>query len=80
MFAGLGSLLLFGARAAEDATHHVVIPLMAGELDHRLVACLQFDQGGPRFRPRRRIVDRQLLIQRARTGPRETLDQMQPIG
>ena len=59
------ALLPFGARAAEDAAHDVVIPLVAGELNHRFVARLQSNQRCPRFGPRRRIIDRQLVVQRA---------------
>ena len=79
LVAGDGPLLLVGACAAEDATHHVMIPLVAGELDHSIVGGLQLDQRRPRLRPRRRIADRQLVIQRSWACPREALDEVQTI-
>ena len=49
---------------------------MAGVFEYRPDGLFKGQLGGPRFRPRRRVVNGELIPDRVFVGARETLDQM----
>src|SRR6185295_7089452 len=69
-------LTLFRPMTAEDAIEPGV-PLVTPVFVDLVVGVFQRNHGGPGSRPGRRIVDRELVLDRRRTQPRETFDQVQ---
>src|SRR5437867_5936945 len=66
------------ARAAEHATQRVV-SLVAGVFVQVFLRGVPRVLAGPRFVPRRRVVNREPIEQRVRAGPREALDDVQVL-
>src|SRR5215510_12797850 len=70
------SSFLFGSRTGED-TCHSVIPFVTGVLVKRCRYLFHGNFAGPGFRPRRRIVDRELIEERVFIGACEAFDDTQ---
>src|SRR5438094_9367399 len=68
------------ASAREHVVEDFVIALVAGVLEQALGAALEPDDRRPRRRPRRRIVDRDCVIDSIGRDGREAFDGMQVIG
>ena len=73
-------VLLLRAGPGKDAVHHVVIPFVARELIELVPGLLQANRRRPRLRPRRRVVDRNLVIDPVRADTREPFNQVQVFG
>src|SRR5262245_43394069 len=74
-----GSFLV-GASTRQDASDDVVIAFVACELLEAVARGLQADDGGPGFRPDRRVGDRHFIVDPVGTDPGEALDELQLIG
>src|SRR5205823_14909977 len=70
-------LLFFRARATEDVSDPVV-PLVTRVLDQLvlLVVSVEREHCGPRFRPRRRILDGEPVLERVGSDAREPLGEL----
>ena len=63
LFRGFLGGLLFGASPGKDALHREMIPLVTRDLIELVLSLLQANDGRPRFRPRRQIVERDFPIE-----------------
>src|SRR5580704_6279118 len=67
-----------GASPGQDVDN-AVVPLAARVLKHWPITVAQWNNRGPRLRPRGRVIDRELVLDRARVEPRETLGDLQGL-
>src|SRR3989442_11068184 len=71
--------LLLGAGSGEDSLE-AGVPLVAGVLVHMLVGALERNHHRPRLGPRRRIVERHLVLYGRRADAREALGHPHVLG
>ena len=72
--------VLLRASSREDAVHHGIISFVAGKLIDQLLPLLQWNDRRPWLRPRRRVVERDLVVDRVGSDTRQALNQMEVFG